>query len=557
MANKIFRNIFSAALVVIMLCSLLFTVVMYNFIGNRIKSDLSDSAQYITHSLEISDDPISFLHSLESDTRVTYIDADGTVLYDNKTDAAGMDNHNDRPEVKEAREGSVGESSRFSDTLATSTLYYAVLLKDGRVLRLSASQDTAWAMLLSLLPSIALIVLVTLLLSILLARRASQRIVRPINGIDLDNPLEGDMYDELAPLLGRISRQQIKLSERVLDYKKSRDEFNAVTGNMSEGLAVISASGTILSLNRSACRLWHLEPQAVVGKDVLALERNLELKTVTDAALSGKPAEAPFEKRGRRYTLLANPVMRDKKVTGCVVLVIDVTEKHRAEQLRREFSANVSHELKTPLQSISGYAEIIKNGLVKEKDMQRFVGNIYDEALGLIELIDDIMKLSHLDEGGENLSSEKILLAAVCGDVAARLEDKAKKQNITINVEADSSELTGVKQIIEEIVYNLCDNAIKYNRKNGAVTMTVKQEAGKVALSVSDTGIGMPEEHLTRVFERFYRIDQSRSRSVGGTGLGLSIVKHGAALHGAEVELESREGHGTTVKVIFKSDTKN
>lgn len=552
MSKKIYRNIVLVAMLVMVISCALISGVMYDFLSDQVRTELRDSAQYMGKAMDALDSDIAYLESLRvTDVRITLIAANGRVLYDSVADPATMGNHLDRPEVIDAMTNQAGESTRHSDTLLERTHYYALLLSDGSVLRLSTNQKSVWSMLMSMLQAFVVTIFIVLILSFILANRLSRRIVRPINSLDLDDPMSNDVYEELSPLLLKISHQNDEIARKVAELEKQNEDFRAVSDNMSEGLVLINSKGGILSANKSAQRLFRTDSEDVEGRDILVLSRKMEFQRAVDDVLAGKASEQVMEIRGRKISLLASPVLHGREVTGGVLLLLDVTEKAEAEQLRREFSANVSHELKTPLQTISGYAEIIKDGLVKKEDNQRFVKKIYDESKRLIDLVDDIMKLSQLDEGSVALDREKIDLTALCKDVAERLLPKAEAERVALTVTGQPAEVYGIPQILDEIVYNLIDNAIKYNKENGTVDVSVSQAEGIVELTVADSGIGIPEESQARVFERFYRVDKSRSRDAGGTGLGLSIVKHGAALLGAEIDVDSREGMGTKVAIRF------
>ncbi len=552
MAKKIFRNIFWMSMLVLLLTSTLIVAIVYDTLNSRADRELCNAAQYIAEALRQVEDDEAYLQGLHvGDIRVTLIARDGTVLYDDMADPATMDNHGDRPEVQEALTNKSGESIRKSDTILQRTRYYALLLQDGRVLRLARTERSIFAVMVSLLQLIVVIVFAVLILSLAMARQLSRRIIRPINEIDLEHPLANEDYEELAPLLRKIDHQNQEIARRTAELTRRNADFAAVVDNMSEGLVLLDRNGNILAANHYICTLFRTDAEQVKGRDILALSRQLELKHAADAALKGTQQELSFGYRGHIYLLLANPVRAGKQVSGCVMLLLDVTERQKSEQMRKEFSANVSHELKTPLQSVLGYAEIIKDGLVKEKDVKRFVEKIYTESKRLINLVDDIMKLSRLDEGNVDLKWEQVDLGALCEDVAQRLSPKAAAQEVTLTTACDAVLVRGVPQILDEIVFNLVDNAIKYNREGGSVTVSLQSKKDKAILTVADTGIGISDDDMDRIFERFYRVDKSRSRDAGGTGLGLSIVKHGAALHNATIDIRSEEGKGTEVSVVF------
>ena len=484
--------------------------------------------------------------------RITLIDTDGTVLYDNQADPATMENHSDREEFQEASTAGAGEATRISDTIAEQTFYYAVKLQNGQVLRVAATTDSVFAAVLAVLPWILGVEVLVAVCTVLFSNFLTKKIVAPINRLDLDHPADNEIYDELSPLLGKISRQNEVIAQQMKSLREKQEEFTSITENMSEGFLVLDNNTDILSYNTSALRL--LGAEAVPAEShvsALALNRSAGFRSAVDGALAGKRSEQLVRQGGRCCQVMANPVLRDGEVEGAVVVILDITEREERENLRREFTANVSHELKTPLTSISGFAEIIKNGIVKPEDIPRFAGNIYEESQRLVTLVDDILNLSRLDEADVQLEREDFDLSSLARDVAGRLKASAKKNGVVITVIGDKAEINGVKSIVDEMVFNLVDNAVKYNKQNGRVTVTVDSSSDGTALTVTDTGIGIPQADVDRVFERFYRVDKSHSKEIGGTGLGLSIVKHGAAFHNAKVSLQSTEGEGTTVRLVF------
>ena len=551
MQKKIFKNMCLLALVAVVLSSLLIALVYYASFDNRMKNEVREETQFVRNAVELSGE--EYLQTVAGTTnRITLIDGDGTVLYDNQAEAASMENHGDREEVREALTGGAGEATRMSGTLSEQTFYYAVKLQNGQVLRVAAETDSVFAALLSILPWIIGVALVAALVTVIFSRFLTKNIVAPINSLDLDHPSENTAYDELAPLLSKIHRQNEVIAQQIRSLREKQEEFTSITENMSEGFLVLDHNTDILSYNTSALRLLGVEDApADTHTSALALNRSAGFRSAVDGALSGTRSEQLLRQNGRCCQVMANPVWRDGEVEGAVVVILDITEQEERENLRREFTANVSHELKTPLTSISGFAEIIQNGIVKPEDIPRFAGNIYVESQRLITLVDDILNLSRLDEADVQLEREQFDLTALARDVAGRLKPAAKKNGVVITVIGDKAEINGVKSIVDEMIYNLCENAVKYNRKNGRVTLTVSQEPAGTALTVTDTGIGIPKADVDRVFERFYRVDKSHSKEIGGTGLGLSIVKHGAAFHNAKVSLNSTEGEGTTVRLVF------
>ena len=551
MRKKIFKNMCLLALVTILLSSLLVTIVYYANSDARMKSEVREETRFVRGAVELSGQ--DYLATVENTAnRITLIDTDGTVLYDNQADPATMENHSDREEFQEASTAGAGEATRISDTIAEQTFYYAVKLQNGQVLRVAATTDSVFAAVLAVLPWILGVEVLVAVCTVLFSNFLTKKIVAPINRLDLDHPADNEIYDELSPLLGKISRQNEVIAQQMKSLREKQEEFTSITENMSEGFLVLDNNTDILSYNTSALRLLGAEAAlAESHESALALNRSAGFRSAVDGALAGKRSEQLVRQGGRCCQVMANPVLRDGEVEGAVVVILDITEREERENLRREFTANVSHELKTPLTSISGFAEIIKNGIVKPEDIPRFAGNIYEESQRLVTLVDDILNLSRLDEADVQLEREDFDLSSLARDVAGRLKASAKKNGVVITVIGDKAEINGVKSIVDEMVFNLVDNAVKYNKQNGRVTVTVDSSSDGTALTVTDTGIGIPQADVDRVFERFYRVDKSHSKEIGGTGLGLSIVKHGAAFHNAKVSLQSTEGEGTTVRLVF------
>ena len=548
MTKRIFRSIFLVAVAVLLACLILIMGVLYEYFNTMQRNTLA--AQMTLAAQGVQNEGLGYLNGLEESTyRLTWIQADGTVLYDSRADETAMENHADREEIQEALSTGVGESERTSATLAEKTLYRAVRLSDGSVLRICVTQYTVVTLLLGMLQPIAIVLLAAIVLSVILAKRVSKQITEPLNALDLDRPLENETYEELSPVLTRIERQHRQINSQLEQLRQKQDEFAAITGSMSEGLVLLDDKNTILSINPAAARLFGTDA-ACIGQNMLTVDRSLAMQKLIADAQAGTRGEAVVALAGGTYQIDASPVTSNDKRIGVCILAFDVTEKAQAEQMRREFSANVSHELKTPLQSIMGSAELIENGLVKQEDLPRFVGHIRSEAGRLVTLIDDIIRLSQLDEGGE-LPVESVNLTALAGEAADALSGAAGAKNVTITVEGAPAEMQGVRRLLYEIVYNLCDNAIKYNVDGGSVKVSVSKESDGVLLSVADTGIGIPSEAQSRVFERFYRVDKSHSKESGGTGLGLSIVKHAAHQHHADIHLESAPGKGTTIQIHF------
>ena len=555
MTKRIFRAICIVALSVFVASILLFLLVLYNYFTgvqwDQLRMQTELCAQGVTNEGLAYFDGLPVNHY-----RITWIAADGQVLYDSKTDSEEMENHLEREEIREALKDGWGESSRYSSTLMERSLYAAKCLPDGTVVRLSVAQSTILTLSLGMTQPILFILTIAVVLSLILAAGLSKRIVKPLNELDLDQPLNNEGYDELAPLLRRIASQQNQIKAHKRELKQRQLEFETVTNGMREGLVLLNAGGEIISINRAAKKLLGTDGSCL-GKDIYSVNLSADLQNVLTRARNGAYAEQKTSLSGGEYQFDASPVESPEGLSGIVLLILDVTEKEKAEQMRREFSANVSHELKTPLQTISGCAELLKNGLVEEKDIPAFAGKIYDEAGRMTALVEDIIRLSHLDEGARDMQRETVDLHALAGRTLDTLSDAAERGGITLDLIGERCELYGIPQLLQSIVYNLCDNAIKYNRPGGSVSVDVRsrsEDRRTVVLTVSDTGIGIPPEHRERVFERFYRVDKSRSKAVGGTGLGLSIVKHAARLHGAEITLDSTVGAGTTVTVVFPAD---
>lgn len=548
MTKRIFNSIFSVSFFMLLTCLILIVALLYQYFTNVQKKTLVTETALVAQGLEKQGQ--SWFDGLDTDGyRLTWVAKDGTVLFDTETDAATMENHGQREEIKEALASGTGESERTSATFGEKELYCAERLSDGTVIRASVTQHTAWRLALGMLPLLCAILIAAAVLAIILARRMSKRIVGPLNDIDLDCPLENEAYEEISPLLTRIERQHRQITEQLDELKREQDEFATVTGSMSEGLILLNDRGFILSINPAAMRLFGTNSECV-GCDMLAVNRSLEMQRLLSDALAGKRSEAALSLGGGEFQVNASPVLSKGEARGACILAFDVTEKQHAEQQRREFSANVSHELKTPLQSIMGSAELIENGLVQPDDLGRFAGRIRQESARLVTLIDDIIRLSRLDEG-EELPKENVGLKAVADEVVCALSGQAAKKNVSLTVEGEDLNVMGVRRLVYEIVYNLCDNAVKYNVDGGSVRVGISREDNETVLVVSDTGIGIPPEAQGRVFERFYRVDKSHSKETGGTGLGLSIVKHAAMTCGARIELQSKVGEGTTIKVRF------
>ena len=548
MTKKIFQSILLVAGAVLLASLLIIMGFLYDYFGGVEENQLRDELSLAAAAVE--DGGTDYLSQLTADRcRLTWIAADGSVLYDTKTDAESLENHASRAEVSQALATGTGESTRYSSTLMEKTMYYAQLLDDGTVLRISISRATVGMIAVGMIQPLLIVLIVALIFSGLLARRLSRRIVDPLNSLDLEHPLDNDAYEELSPLLKRIHRQHVEIQTQLRELHERTDEFTQITGSMREGLVLLDEHGDILSINAAAQALFGADAQCV-GRDFLTIERSHEISAAIQAAVADGHSEVRAERAGRVYQFDISRITSDGKFLGTVILAFDITEQEFAERNRREFTANVSHELKTPLQGIIGSAELIENGMVKPDDLPRFVGHIHAEAARLVTLIDDIIRLSQLDEG-DAMPTESVDLLAVSQEAAENLQDAAAVRGVTVGVTGQPAVIPGVRRLIYEIVYNLCDNAIKYNRDGGRVDVTVAADADGSSITVADTGIGIAPEHQGRVFERFYRVDKSHSKASGGTGLGLSIVKHAVQYHHGRIELESTPGTGTTIRVVF------
>ncbi len=549
MTKRIFRSICLAALAVFVSCIALFLPVLYGYFGGVQKNSLRMQTELAAHGA--ANEGISFFDGLDTSRfRITWIDAEGTVLYDSRSDAAEMENHLEREEIREALATGTGESSRYSATLTERLLYCAKRLPDGSVLRLSISQTTLLTLLLGMGQPICIILLIAIVLSLALASRLTKRIVSPLNALDLEQPLNCKEYEELSPLLRRLDSQQRQIKLQKEELEKKQTEFETVTENMTEGIVLLNARGRVLEINRAAKRLFGVT-DSCIGKHFLSISSDPQTADLLQSAKEGRRDERTFAFAGDRYQLLLSPVKSAGVPSGSVLLAINVTEKEKAERLRREFTANVSHELKTPLHTIAGSAELLAEGLVKEEDKAGFYVRIQEEARRMIRLVEDIIRLSHLDEGAGEMKREKTDLFAIAEDTVRSLQAEADSAHVTLTLKGENAVLEGIPQLLQSMIFNLCDNAIKYNREHGSVSVTVKKGSGGIVLTVADTGIGIPPEHQERVFERFYRVDKSRSKQLGGTGLGLSIVRHAAMIHNARIDLQSAVNEGTTVTVTF------
>ena len=549
MTKKIFKSImFVCALVLAVGLAAVMGILYSNFDG-QMREELSKEAAYLAYGVE--QQGVDYLKNIkDKSARITYIDQDGTVLFDNEADVSEMKNHSDRTEFQKAEKYGAGESSRYSDTLSEKTIYYALRLKDGTVLRVSGTQDSVLALVENLIFPLCGLLCLMLILSGIMVSAISKRIVKPINELDLESPEENQIYEELSPLLSKIHRQNREIQNQLELAKQQQEEFALITENMQEGLIVIDKYTMILSANSSAWNLFHMD-RVCQGESVYCLDREEEFRHAIEQVLSGEHTELVLKLNGSDIQLIANPVIRDKKTEGAVVLLVNVTEKLERESLRREFSANVSHELKTPLTSISGFAEIMQGGLVKCEDIPQFAGRIYKESHRLLQLVEDVIQISQLDEEKTSYTWESVDVYQVCKNAFESLKEKAKRLNVHLYICGEYMKMEAVRTLLEEAVYNVCDNAIKYNRNDGSVSVFLTQTAQEIHIVVKDTGVGIPKEDQDRVFERFYRVDKSHSKEIGGTGLGLSIVKHAVGALKGSVILRSEEGNGTEICMKF------
>lgn len=548
MSKKIFRSIIAVAMVVLLTSLVIASTFLYDYFNKLQVAQLKEELSLVANNVDKVG--IEYFDNFTSRVfRFTLVDAEGGVLYDSQATAADMENHLEREEIAEALLSGYGSSARYSSTLTERTFYEAIRLESGNVLRISVSQVTVGAQILGMLPAICAIVLIAIVIALLLSHKMARSIVKPLNELDLENPAENETYEELAPILTKLNKQHKQIRQQMQELRRKTDEFEQITVSMNEGLILLDKKGTILSINSAAKKLFGVDDMAI-GCDFLSLDRSTDMTRAIEKALDGKKTELREERNGSKYQFIINHIESDGKMIGIVILCLDITETALAEQTRKEFTANVSHELKTPLQSIIGSAELLENGLVKPEDQKRFVGNIKNEATRLVSLINDIIRLSQLDEDS-GTATESVDLFDIANEVMDVLTVSASKKQVKLCLNGESCVMNGVRRYLYEIVYNLSDNAIRYNKDGGTVLIDLKNKDGSIVLSVSDTGIGIPTEHQSRIFERFYRVDKSHSKETGGTGLGLSIVKHAVAYHGGTIKLESTPGEGTTITVEF------
>lgn len=554
MTKKIFKSNIVVAAAVLIFGIACVMAILYQHFGKEINGELKKEASYLSYGVE--QDGIDYLKQInEKDDRITYIAEDGTVLYDNMADAEAMENHSERKEVQEALKTGSGYAERTSETLSQKTIYYALRLPDHSVLRVSSTQFSVFVLLMELIPPIIGILIVMLIIAVIVSAHMANKIVEPINNLDLEHPEDNQVYDEVGPLLSKIYKQNRQIKNQLEAARRNQEEFGIITENMQEGLLVIDSYTMILSGNSSVWNMFQLK-EAKIGDSVYSLNRNEDFRMLIEQVLKGQHGSVLLHLGNEAIQMIANPVTREHKVVGAVLLLMNETEKVEREQLRREFSANVSHELKTPLTSISGFAEIIQDGLVRAEDIKKFAGRIYDEAQRLITLVEDTIKVSQLDEGENPYEWEQLDAYTVVKDVCGRLKDIAAKKNVHLYIDGDKTMLCTVRPILDEIIYNLCDNGIKYNRDDGTVSIHLREMGENVEIRVKDNGIGIPGEDQNRVFERFYRVDKSHSKEIGGTGLGLSIVKHGVTFLGGTLKMISEIGKGTEITMIFPKERK-
>lgn len=548
MTKRIFRSILLVASAVLVLSLLAVFGVFYNHFSKTQMERLDAVAELTMQGIELNGEAY-FEGGYEGEIRVTWVATDGSVLYDSKALPEEMDNHENREEILEAFETGVGESSRYSDTLLEKTLYCAKRMNDGTVVRVSSGLASVFSMMFRLIVPMTIVVLLAVILSALLARRMAKRIVKPLHHLNLDSPLENEVYEELSPILGTMNKQHKQIAEQMVLLKQKADEFEQIIAAIGEGIVLLDERGVVISMNPAAKDLFGIYTKCE-GLDFFVIEESMEMRRGIKRALKLEKNEFRMQKNGKEFQFDVSPISSEGQLLGVVVYAFDITEQAMAEKSRQEFTANVSHELKTPLQSIMGSAELMESGLVKQEDMSRFLGNIRREAGRLVTLINDIIHLSELDENTE-VAKESVNLESVVNEVFSVLRPVAEQKKVSLILEGEPVVVKGIRRYLYEILYNLCDNAIRYNKEGGSVKVTVVKEGDKVSLKVADTGIGIPKEHQARVFERFYRVDKSHSKETGGTGLGLSIVKHAVQYHGGQVKMESVPGEGTTVTVVF------
>ncbi len=553
MRNKIFRNLLYLAILCSVLTFVAMSVFMYSLFYDQMKNEIKTETMYIATALNIDQEAyLAQMNATTSINRITIIEDDGTVLFDTDYDKDLMENHLYRPEVQSAVDTGKGEATRYSTTINQQTFYYAMKLDNGHILRVASVTSSVITALISGVPFLVLLLGFIMFVTLYVSNRQANNLLAPINSLNLDNPLANETYEDLSPLLLRIDEQNRTNYQQLKELDKQHQEFNSITENMQEGLIVIGKNTNILTINKSACQIFNITSDKALDKHFLVLDRSDEFTTIINNAFDNQEGEMLYHANGRVYQMIVNPIINDTE-NAVIIILMDITEKYERENLRREFTANVSHELKTPLTTIIGYAELIETGIAKKVDVPKFVNQINTEAQSLLNMIDDIIMLSYLDEDDKELTKDKVNLKQLSKEVINALQFKAQKNDITLKLIGEDLNVHGVSNVIYEMIYNLCDNAIKYNKPKGEVTINIFNKDGKVVVEVKDTGIGIAKDHYQRIFERFYRVDKSHSRSTGGTGLGLAIVKNGAKFHKATVDIESIEDKGTTFTIKFPS----
>lgn len=548
MIKRIFKSTLLVSLLTLFCSMLIIMGVLYHYFDNQLMKELENEANYVSTSVELLGEV--YFEDLHTHNRITWIDNAGDVLYDNVANRESMENHSDREEYKEAINDGYGKAERYSDTLSQKTVYYAVLLKDGSVVRVSTTQFTPLTLLVNMFQPIMIVFVVAVILSAMLASKLAKNIVKPINEINLENPgLEGS-YDELSDFIRKIRKQNAVIAHQISELERKQKEFTAITENMAEGFVIIDKDTEILSFNSAAEKLLDTGGREKTSS-IYTWNRSREFREMVENALDGKSDNCILELKERYLQVLTNPVWENDKIVGAVLIIMDVTETYEREKLRREFTSNVSHELKTPLTSIYGLSDLLRNGVVKAEDVTEFGRNIHDETGRLITLVNDILRISQLDEGMGLGEKETIDLYELTLNIFSRLKTVAESRNIELKLEGDHETVRGYYGIVREVLFNLCDNAVKYNKENGKVYVSVRKEEDLVKWSITDNGIGMKQTELERIFERFYRVDKSHSKRIGGTGLGLSIVKHGCACNNANIKVTSVEGEGSCFTITF------
>lgn len=551
MKKKIYKNVFGLGILTVIFITAAF-VLFFNYnMQQQLKNELKTEAVYIAKAYEGLADPVSFLDEIEAQTpsRITYINPDGTVIYDSQADASKMENHLERPEIIDAFKNGTGISKRTSDTLRQHTYYYAIKLSSGSFLRVSGTIDGLIPTFMKVLPAACVISLIILLGSFLIATKLANGIISNINNIDLQHPTQKVSFNELFPLLNRIEKQNYQIKDQMADLIEQKEKFNTITTNMNEGLILLDKESRIVFINQSCKNILGAPSMHYIGKNISLFNRSQQLQNTVEKSMKGETHSEILKLDETTIQFFGNPVIQEGSIQGAVLFVLDITEKYKAEKMRREFSANVSHELKTPLTSISGYAELMQNGMVQPQDISQFAGKIYKEAARLISLVEDIIKISRLDEKDARTTKELVDLYEISSEIVERLLPVAERNMVTLHLEGSPVKMVAVRGMMLDLIYNLCENGIKYNRQGGKVTISIYEEDQHPVIKVSDTGIGIPSKYQERIFERFYRIDKSHSKQTGGTGLGLSIVKHVVEYQGGYIEVHSTPDEGTEITI--------